>query len=95
MNANISLALTQHDFSALQEVSEGNISQKVREILESMDLDEVKSYLNTSKTGCRLDLELAQKLQQTAEILGVAPGRVVRAAVEAHLHNTTQIKTHH
>lgn len=86
MNANISLALTQHDFSALQEVSEGNISQKVREILENMDVEEVKSHLQTVKSGCRIDLDLAKKLEEVAESLGVAPGRVVRAAVEASLH---------
>jgi hypothetical protein len=89
MHSTISLALTQHDFSALQEISEGNISRKVREIIENADMDTLKSHLNTNKTGLRLDLDLAKKLQELADTLGVAPGRVVRAAVEAELH------THH
>ena len=90
MHAQVNIALSHSDFSALQELSEGNISRAVRETIENINLDEVKAQLNIEKTTCRIDLNLAKKLQDVADALGVAPGRVVRAALEARLH-----KTHH
>lgn len=89
MDARLNIALSHSDFSALQAESKGNLSQKIREILESVSTEDIIAQLMTDKTTCRIDLDLAQKVQEKAEKLGVAPGRVVRAAIEAHLH------THH
>ena len=90
MDAQLQLTLTQSDFSALRESSEGNVSQFVRDVLENLDLNVVKAHLDTNKTTCRIDMDLAKKLQEIADALHVAPGRVARAAIEARLH-----KTHH
>lgn len=90
MHAQVNIALSHSDFSVLRELSEGNISRTVQETIENLDLETVKAQLDIQKTTCRIDLNLAKKLQDVADALGVAPGRVVRAALEARLH-----KTHH
>ena len=87
MDASIGITLSLHDFAAITNESGGDVSEKIREILEKMDVAEVEKHLNTKRTTCRIDLNLANKLQQVSDTFGAQPARVVRAAVEAYLHS--------
>lgn len=86
MLAQLSITLSHLDNLELAKISNGNRSEKIREILETADLDTIKAVLDQDKTTIKADIKLAQRIQEIADALGVAPGRVVRAAVEAHLH---------
>jgi hypothetical protein len=86
MDVIIAISLSQRDFMALKQISNGVVSDKIREILDAMTMEELEGALHTSKTTCRVGLELASKVQEAADKLGVQPGRVARAAIETYLH---------
>ncbi len=87
MNSNLSIALSHHDFTVLKQISKGNLSGSVKQMLQNFDLDQIKERLDTDRTTIRLDLPLAVQLQEAADKLGVTPGRVARAVIEMNLRN--------
>lgn len=95
MDAHLGLTLSQSDFSALKEIAKGHISEKIREILGSFDLDQAEALLKAEKTTMRttfrMDLDLAKQLDDVAKKLEVQPAKLARAIVEHELRTKHQV----
>ncbi len=87
MDVQLGITLSLHDLSTLQKISEGKVAEKVREILNSFDMNQVEEHFRTQKTTCNIDLAAAQRVKTLADKLGAQPGRLARAIIEAHLHS--------
>ena len=87
MQVTIGFCLTEEDMKALKNSANGNVSEKIRDIISKATAESIAPKAHTKRTACRIDLEVANKLQELANTAGVLPAQALRAAVERYLED--------
>lgn len=88
MQVTVGFTVSSADMERLKKQANGNVSEKIRNILATMDIDKVLARAKTMRTTCKIDIGTAQRLEELAEQSGSLPPQLVRAAVEAYIHES-------
>lgn len=89
MKPTLSFTVRQSDFTALQNDPKGNTSKFFENAFKDLIAGRITvtaEDFNSVKTSCCLDGDLAMKVQEIAESLGVPVSKLARIVAEKTLH---------